>query len=91
MTTGAYEPLTPIDVERRQRQLLNELTRAGVALIQACNLEVDAKHELDRATRKAMLSGKAPRVARDGFTAAERDAWVGEQVADLQFDYTGLF
>jgi hypothetical protein len=46
------EPLTPIDVERRQRQLLNELTRAEVALIQARNLEVDAKHELGREPRR---------------------------------------
>ena len=34
-----------------------------------------------------MPSGKAPRVARDGFTVAERDAWLDEQVADLRFDY----
>ena len=60
---------------------------AQAALAQARDLEVDAKHAHDRARRRAMPSGKAPRVARDGFTVAERDAWLDEQVADLRFDY----
>jgi hypothetical protein len=34
-----------------------------------------------------LLSGKAPKVARGGFTTAERDAWVDSEVADLQFAY----
>jgi hypothetical protein len=79
------EPLTPVDIERRQRALFNDLTRAQAALAQARDLEVDAKHELDRARRRAMLSGKAPRVARDSATVAERDAWISEQVSDLEF------
>lgn len=51
------EALTPLDIVRRQRALINELTRAEAALAQARDLEVDAKHAYDRARRRAMLSG----------------------------------
>jgi hypothetical protein len=81
------EALTPLDIERRLRGLLNDLTRAQGALAQARDIEVDAKHELGRARRRALLSGQAPKVARGGYTTAERDAWVDTQVADLQLAY----
>lgn len=84
MTT---EPLTPVDIERRLRGLLNDLTRAQAALAQARDLEVDAKHDLGRARRRALLSGQCPKVARGGWTTSERDAWVDSEVADLQFAY----
>jgi hypothetical protein len=81
------EPLNPIDIERRLRGLFNDLSRAQSALAQARDLEVNAKHDLGRARRRALLSGKCPKVARGGFTTAERDAWVDNEVADLQFAY----
>jgi hypothetical protein len=81
------EPLTPLSVEQTLRQLFNDLTRAQAALAQARDIEVGAKHELGRARRRAILSGQAPKVARGGFTTAERDAWVDSQVDDLQFAY----
>jgi hypothetical protein len=74
-----------VDVEQRLRQLGNDLSRAQITLAQARDDEVDAKHEYERARRRAMLSGKAPKVARGGYTTAERDAWVEEQCADLKF------
>jgi len=79
------EPLTPLAVESRLRQLVTELSRAQAALAQARDLEVDAKHEHDRARRRAILSDKSPKVSRGGYTTADRDAWVDEQVADLKF------
>ena len=85
MTTP--DALTPVDIERRLRQLVNDLTRAQQALAQARDVEVDKKHDLNRERRRAMLSGKAPKVARGGYTTAERDAWVDDQVSGLQFDY----
>lgn len=85
MTTP--EPLTPLDIERRLRGLISDLTRAQAALAQARDLEVKAKHELGRERRRAMLSGQAPKVTRGGFTTAERDAWVDDRVSDLQFTY----
>ena len=81
------ETLTPVDIERRLRSLVNDLTRAQLALAQARDIEVDAKHALGRARRRALLSDKAPKVSRGGATTAERDAWVDDQVADLYFAY----
>jgi hypothetical protein len=81
------EPLTPLSVEQKLRQLVNDLARAQVVLREARDAEVEAKHAHDRARRRALLSEKSPRVTRGGYTTAERDAWVDDQVADLRFDY----
>jgi len=83
----AAEPLTPLAVEAKLRSLVTDLTRAQQALAQARDVEVDAKHELNRARRRALLSGQAPKVTRGGVTTAERDAWVDDKVTDLQFTY----
>jgi hypothetical protein len=79
------EALTPLDIERRLRHLVNDLAQAQVALRQARDLEVDARHEYDRARRRALLSEKSPKVTRGGYTVAEQSAWVDEQCADLKF------
>jgi multidrug efflux pump subunit AcrA (membrane-fusion protein) len=79
------EPLTPLAVESKLRQLVTDLSRAQAALRQARDLEVDARHEHDRARRRALLSEKSPKVTRGGWTTAERDAWVDEQVAAEKF------
>jgi hypothetical protein len=79
------EPLTPLAVESKLRQLVTDLSRAQAALRQARDLEVDARHEHDRARRRALLSEKSPKVTRGGYTTAERDAWVDEQVAGEKF------
>ena len=82
MTTP--EPLTPLAVEAKLRQLVTELSRAQSALRQARDLEVDARHEYDRAKRRALLSEKSPNVTRGGYTVAEQSAWVDDQCADLK-------
>jgi hypothetical protein len=79
------EPLTPLDVEAKLRSLVTDLTRAQAALAQARDLEVDARHEYDRARRRALLSEKSPKVTRGGYTVAEQSAWVDEQCTDLKF------
>ena len=80
------EPLTPLAVEMRLRQLVNDLTRAQIVLREARDAEVDARHQYDRARRRELLSEKSPKVTRGGFTTAERDAWVDNQCSDLKFD-----
>ncbi|MGH3190997.1 MAG: hypothetical protein ACRDOL_27885 [Streptosporangiaceae bacterium] len=86
MTDSAgAEPLTPLAVEGKLRQLVNQLTQAQAALRDARDLEVDARHEHDRARRCALLSEKSPKVSRGGYTVAEQSAWVDEQCADLKF------
>lgn len=79
------EPLTPLTVEAKLRSLVTDLSRAQAALRQARDLEVDARHEHDRARRRALLSEKSPKVTRGGYTTAERDAWVDDQCGDLKF------
>jgi hypothetical protein len=79
------EPLTPVAVEQKLRQLVNDLSRAQIALAQARDDEVDRRHEYERARRKALLSGECPKVTRNGWTTSERDAWVEEQCTDLAF------
>jgi hypothetical protein len=79
------DTLTPVQIEQKLRQLVNDLARAQAALRQARDLEVDARHEHDRARRRALLSEKSPKVTRGGYTTAERDAWVDQQVEDLKF------
>jgi hypothetical protein len=81
------EALTPLDVERKLRALVNDLTRAQAELREARDAEVDAKHAWDRGRRRALLSGECPKVTRNGWTTSERDAWVDDQVGDLRFDY----
>lgn len=80
MSTPADIPLTPPLIEQRLRRLVTELSLGQRALAEARDNEVTARHDLNRARRKAILSGRAPKVSRDGYTAAERDAWVEEQV-----------
>ena len=82
MTTT--EPLTPLAVEAKLRQLVTELSRAQASLRQARDLEVDARHEYDRAKRRALLSDKSPKVTRGGYTVAEQTAWVDNECADLK-------
>jgi len=79
------EPLTPLDVEAKLRSLVTDLTRAQAALAQARDLEVDARHEYERARRRALLSEKSPKVTRGGYTVAEQSAWVDDQCNDLKF------
>jgi hypothetical protein len=72
-TRGAYEQaltraswppsrLPPVAVEAKLRQPVNDLASAQAALRQARDLEVDARHEYDRARRRAFLSEKSPKV-----------------------------
>lgn len=83
MTTP--DVLTPLDIERKLRNLVTDLSRAQGALRQARDLEVDARHEYERARRKALLSDKSPKVTRGGYTVAEQSAWVDGECADLKF------
>jgi hypothetical protein len=79
------EPFTPLSIEAKLRQLVNDLARAQIVLREARDAEVDARHEYDRARRRALLSDKSPKVTRGGYTVAEQAAWVDEKCADLKF------
>jgi hypothetical protein len=79
------EPLTPLAVEAKLRQLVGDLSLAQAALREARDAEVDTRHEYDRARRRALLSEKSPEVTRGGYTVAEQAAWVEDQCEDLKF------
>ena len=83
------EALTPVQIERKLRQLVNDLGRTQVVLAEARDAEVDARHEFDRARRRALLSGECPGHP-GGWTVAEQTAWVEREgvereVEDLEF------
>lgn len=78
---------TPVGVESRLRHLVTDLTKAQLALAEARDAEVDAKHAHQAARRRAIFSPSCPKVARGGYTTADRDAWVEEQAAQQQRQY----
>lgn len=82
-----HQPLTPVMVEAKLRQLVTDMTKAQQDLAAARDEEVRAKHDFERAHRRALLSGDCPKVTRGGYTTAERDAWVSEQCAEIREMY----
>ena len=60
------EPLNPVAIESKLRQLVNELGRAQADLRETRDAEVDARHAYERARRRALLSEKSPKVTRGG-------------------------
>jgi hypothetical protein len=82
-----YEPLSPVDIERKLRALVNDLALAYKDLAEARDAEVHAKHEFESAHRSALLDPNRPRVERGGLTTAERDAWVGERCSAQKWEY----
>lgn len=71
-----YEAMTPVQVEAALSRSITELTQSQRALQDARDKETDAEIEYRAAFYRATLDENAPRVARDAYTVAERDAWV---------------
>jgi hypothetical protein len=78
---------TPAGIEDRLRQLVTDLARAQMTLAGVRDAEVEAKHGYEAARRRAMFSGDCPKVSRGGYTTADRDAWVDEQVKNQRYQY----
>lgn len=76
--------LTLMDSQRHHRWVLRAMYEAKKRLEVVRDAEVVIEAAYLRAKREATLDSKCPRVARDGATAAERDAWVELQVTDLE-------
>jgi hypothetical protein len=72
------EPQTPASAESKLTALSEQLEEAERALAAARDAEVDAETARDAAKRKWTLHPECPVVARNAFTVAYRDAWVGE-------------
>jgi hypothetical protein len=81
---NGQDHLTPVQVEAKLRQLVNDLGRARIALRQARDIELDKKTAWERARRRLLLSADCPKMSGPGaVSAAERDAWVDDQIDDL--------
>jgi len=85
--TQSYQPLTPVSIERKIREIASDMTRAQADLSTARDEEVTAKHVFERTHRRALLSSECPKVTRGGYTTAERDAWADEQCAPVREAY----
>jgi hypothetical protein len=83
--TEPQDQLTPVQIESKLRQLVNDLGRARTSLRQARDIELSKKNEWERARRKLLLSPDCPKMTGPGgVSAAERDAWVDVQIEDLE-------
>lgn len=78
---------TPIGVEARLRHLVTELTQAQISLAKKRDLEVTAKHAYQAARRRAIFAPESPKVARGGYTTADRDAWVDDKASEQHLHY----
>lgn len=78
------DQLTLLDSQRHHRWVLRAMYEAKKDLEAMRNAEVVVESAYLDAKREAILSPDCPRVARDGVTAAERDAWVEQRTADLE-------
>jgi hypothetical protein len=87
MSDDDYQPLSPVGIEQKLRNLVNQLAAAYKDLAEARDAEVHAKHAYESEHRAALLSPDRPRVERGGMTTAERDAWVAEQCVDKREAY----
>lgn len=82
MTRPQDIPLTPVDVERKLRGLVTELTTAKQELAQRRDACTEAEILLKRAKVTAAHSDNCPRPTRGGVTVAEREAWLDTEVIE---------
>lgn len=72
--------LTPVDVERRLRQLVSQITSAQGELRTARDNETEADIAHKKARLVAAHSEDCPKPVRGGTTVGERDEWIDRQV-----------
>ncbi len=71
-----YEALSPVEIEARLTQAITDLTESQRALRDARDRETETEIAYRVAFYRATLDKNAPTVERNGYTVAERDAWV---------------
>ena len=80
MTRPQDIPLTPVDVERKLRELVTDLTTAKQTLARRRDECTEAEIMLKRAKIVAAHSENCPRPVRGGTTVAERESWIDTEV-----------
>lgn len=81
------EPLTPVEVENRLRNLITQLTEAQNDLRQKRDAETKAEIAYRKAKLVAAHSPDCPRVTRGGPTVADRESWIDQQTHEKWADY----
>lgn len=81
------EDLTPAKCDEISRKIFNAVAHAQSALRLARKQEVKKKRLHKRARVRLTLAGDCPKVARNGYTTAERDAWVDQKSDSEEFAY----
>jgi hypothetical protein len=82
--TQYVDPLSLMDSQRQQRWALRAMWEAKKLLASTRDEEVEAETAYLSARRRAFFHVDCPVVVRGGVTTAERDAWVDDQVGDLE-------
>jgi hypothetical protein len=82
--TQYVDPLSLMDSQRQQRWALRAMWEAKKLLASTRDEEVEAETVYLSARRRAFFHVDCPVVVRGGVTTAERDAWVDDQVGDLE-------
>lgn len=82
--TQYVDPLSLMESQRQQRWALRAMWDAKNQLAAVRNDEVEAEAAYLSARRRMFFNADCPVVVRGGVTVADRDAWVDEQVADLE-------
>lgn len=76
------EPLTPVQIESKLRQLVTEITTKQQDLASARLHETEAELAMKRARLVAAHSPDCPVPSRGGATVAQRDEWIDAQIQD---------
>lgn len=79
---GGHDPQTPPGSEAALQAYSDALEEARELLAEKRDLEVDAEAAWKAAKRRWLLSEECPKVRRNEWTVAERDAWVEVRCAD---------
>jgi hypothetical protein len=76
-----HDPQTPPGAEAALESFQDALEDVRKTLARLRDEEVQAKAARDAAHRRAILSPECPKVRRNEWTVAERDAWVDDKIA----------
>lgn len=83
-----YEPWTPVQVERKLAELMNEVASAEIAMRKLLETEAEAKWAYERAHVIAATDPNCPIPSRStGVTVGERESWIRGMVQD---EFKGL-
>jgi len=87
--TASPDDITLVTIERKLRQLVNDLALSQHMLAEARDTEVAAKHIWEGKRRRLLLNPDCPQVGRavDAVTVDQRNAWVDTRCEEEQHTF----